>query len=619
MPSDHQPLIVNAVGNLAGAIAFAIFLTLALRGATFQRVRENWLSIGSAALAFAWNAGSFLVLLLPRGGVQLTVEALRYSALSLLPAVLLDLSLAGRLRRLATLGYLVSGTAIAMHLFELARPADLHQRALLLIAVGFAALTLASVAGILLEGGEHLRGQLSRTLASMALLLFVVTFSHIAKDHPPQAWSKELFLHHVGIPIALLILLRDYRFVFLDAFVRFLANVILAASMALAGMRFLGLPGLAAARPEPLREALIVAGWCGLFVLFAYLRGIVQQLLTKVVFRQSDLRAALHQLRAGAADFRDERLYLGWSAERIAAFVGTARFEIADGPLALDFPAIAAGISWLHQEARWNWVEAAAPVRPVQASPRILLLGRRRGGRRYLSEDLRALNHLASVVAEEVERFRAAEMQRLVSEAELRALQSQINPHFLFNALNTLYGIIPREAQRARRTVLNLSEIFRYILQSDKALIPLAEEMKIVTAYLEIERLRLGSRLHTRIEVDKICEQTPIPILSIQPLVENAIKHGIAANTEEGWLKLTVSACEDEMTVTVEDSGCGGASSGSSMARGAGVGLANVTRRLQLYFGPDAGVTMRQSEAGTRVEFSTPLGQAVIRGAFQPR
>src|SRR6202051_4312926 len=119
------------------------------------------------------------------------------------------------------------------------------------------------------------------------------------------------------------------------------------------------------------------------------------------------------------------------------------------------------------------------------------------GWRRYLSEDLRALNHLTRIVAEEVERFRAAEMQRLVSQAELRALHSQINPHFLFNALNTLYGIIPREAAGARRTVLNLADIFRYFLQSDKILIPLSEELKIVRAYLEIERLRLGPRLQT--------------------------------------------------------------------------------------------------------------------------
>jgi LytS/YehU family sensor histidine kinase len=323
------------------------------------------------------------------------------------------------------------------------------------------------------------------------------------------------------------------------------------------------------------------------------------------------LPAAIHQLRAGAADFRGEQPYLAWSVRRIAAFVGTNRFETAEGRYALDYPAIAAEITWLRQEAPWSWVEAAAPIRPAQASPRILLLGRRHGGRRYLSEDLRALNHLASAVAEEVERFRAAEMQRLVSEAELRALQSQINPHFLFNAFNTLYGIIPREAQPARRTVLNLSEIFRYILQSDKALIPLAEEIKIVTAYLEIERLRLGSRLNTTIQVDKSCEQTPIPVLSIQPLVENAIKHGIAANPDDGWLVLTVAAFENEMTVTVEDSGCGVESSRAPRPQGAGVGLANVTKRLQLHFGPAAGVIMRRTESCTHVEFTAPLARPV--------
>jgi len=145
-----------------------------------------------------------------------------------------------------------------------------------------------------------------------------------------------------------------------------------------------------------------------------------------------------------------------------------------------------------------------------------------------LSEDLRALKHLARVVAEEVERFRSAEMQRLVSDAELRALHSQINPHFLFNALNTVYGIIPREAAGARRPVLNLADIFRYFLQSDKILIPLSEELKIVKAYLDIERLRLGPRLQTIIQVDKEPEQPLIPVLSIQPLVENAIKHSLS-------------------------------------------------------------------------------------------
>ncbi|HVZ17473.1 MAG TPA: histidine kinase, partial [Terriglobales bacterium] len=193
-------------------------------------------------------------------------------------------------------------------------------------------------------------------------------------------------------------------------------------------------------------------------------------------------------------------------------------------------------------------------------------------------------------------------------EAELRALHSQINPHFLFNALNTIYGIIPREAAGARRTVLHLAEIFRYFLQSDKILIPLSEELRIVKAYLEIERLRLGPRLQTVIQVESEAERTLIPVLSIQPLVENAIKHSLATQVEEGWLRLTANARDGSLTIAVEDSGIGcGLPPTASQPPGAGVGLANVTRRLQLCFGPDAGVKMQQGVFGTKVQFSVPL------------
>jgi two-component system LytT family sensor kinase len=199
-------------------------------------------------------------------------------------------------------------------------------------------------------------------------------------------------------------------------------------------------------------------------------------------------------------------------------------------------------------------------------------------------------------------------MQRLVSEAELRALHSQINPHFLFNALNTIYGIIPREVTGARRTVLNLADIFRYFLQSDRILIPLSEELKIVRAYLEIEHLRLGPRFQTMIQIDRDIEQTLIPVLSVQPLVENAIKHGVSTQPGEGWLRVSAHRADHGLTITVEDSGAGpGSNPGDTPARGAGVGLANVSRRLQLCFGPDADVKMQHGKSGTRVEFSVPL------------
>jgi LytS/YehU family sensor histidine kinase len=203
-----------------------------------------------------------------------------------------------------------------------------------------------------------------------------------------------------------------------------------------------------------------------------------------------------------------------------------------------------------------------------------------------------------------VERRRAAEMERLASEAEMRALRAQINPHFLFNALNTIYGIIPREAAGARRIVLNLAGIFRYSLQTDKILIPLSEEMEIVRSYLEIEELRLGPRLRAAIEVDREAERALIPALSVQPLVENAIKHGVSTRAGGGWLKLTAKVSGGALTIAVEDSG---GDPGSEASGGAGVSLANVSRRLQLCFGAECGVHREHGPAGCRVHFSVPL------------
>jgi two-component system, LytTR family, sensor kinase len=619
MINDHEPLIVNAIGHLAGAIIFGIFLVLALRGAAGRRTRENWLSAVSAGLAWVWNAVSFTSLVLPSGAAHWALEAASFSSLSLLPAVLLHLSLNGKFRIITTSGYVLSAAASAMHVCERFWPAThVHQWALWVITIGFGGLTLISAAGVLFEGGHETRGKASQVLASMCLLLFVVTFSHFGTGHPPSPWSKELFVHHLGIPVALLILLQDYRFVFLDAFVRFLANVFLAALLALAGLRLAIILAPSDGAAHPLGDTLTVAGLCGLLMLFAYLRGIVNRWLRLAVFRRSNIGGTVQELRSKAADSREESAYLKWAAERLAEIASTQQFELLEYAASLDrsgssmrdldYPSLAEDEPWLGRDARWNWAEAVVPIRLSQRDVRNLLLGRRRGGRRYLSEDLRALNQLARVVAEEVERFRSTEMQRLVSEAELRALHSQINPHFLFNALNTIYGIIPREAAGARRAVLNLADIFRYSLQSNKILISLSEELKIVRAYLDIERLRLGPRLQTMIKVDKDAEQILIPVLSVQPLVENAIKHSLATSMDDGWLRLTATLGEGNLTITVEDSGPGPKSSDASVQqKGAGIGLANVTSRLQLCFGPAAGVSMQQGSSGMKAQFSVPL------------
>ena len=198
-------------------------------------------------------------------------------------------------------------------------------------------------------------------------------------------------------------------------------------------------------------------------------------------------------------------------------------------------------------------------------------------------------------------------------QAELRALQSQINPHFLFNALNTLLGIIPREASGARRTVLNLADIFRYSLQTPEKLINLSEELEIVRAYLEIEKLRLGARLTVEIDIDEAAKEIKIPVLSVQPLVENAIKHGVAASERAGWVRIAAKAEAGVIRITVQDSGCGAARPQASggiaqpSSTGLGLGLANVSKRLQLCYGAESDLSFEAGQQMTTVRFSIPV------------
>jgi signal transduction histidine kinase len=619
MPQFYRPEFINTIGHTAGAVIFGIFLVLLCRDRAGIRLRGRRLSLAAAALAFLWNLGSLAVLVTgPQPRADL-LAALTFSVLSLLPAVLLHLCLGDSFRTVAVAGYLLSGGAMAMHLSELVRPsADLHWQALLLITVGFAVLTAISVTGVAMRAAPDKRGKASRIAGAMCAALFAMSFVHFGPTHPHQAWSSELALHHAGIPLALFVLLQDYRFLLLDAFARFLANVLLAAVLTFGAIQ-LGLQ-LSAALPGlsgPFYDGLLLSALCLLLIIFAFVRGHFQRWLTRVVFRRPDLEKALHEMRAGAPLFEQEHEIPAWGTRHLGRIANARRAEAApetalaplNGDRRLLYPEPAAHLPGLRQVPGFEWVEAVVPLRPSQGAAHFVLLGRRRGGQPYLSEDFQFLGRLAGVVVEQIENFRNSEMQRLLSQAELKALQSQMNPHFLFNALNTLYGVIPRGSAEARRMVLNLADIFRYFLRSEGNFVPLSEELRIIRAYLEIEQLRLGPRLQVEIDVDEAALAVPIPLLSVQPLVENAVKHGVAAAPDAGRLRLEVKALENEVRISVEDTGPGMQDRANESA-GAGVGLANVQRRIHLCYG--AALAIDSGPSGTRVGFSVPLPKAAV-------
>ena len=240
MSNLHEPQIVNILGHSAGAIIFGIFLYLLVRDRAGTRLRGSRLSVAASSLAFLWNIGSLSVLIASstNSGYARLVVFFSFSVLSLLPAILLHLSLDGSFRPIIAAGYALSLIAVGMHLWELSQPGQLYeQRALLLITVGFAILTILAALGIVFHGPDTGKARAPRLFGAMCSCLFAMSFVHFGSDHPAHAWSSELVLHHAGIPLALFVLLQDYRFVLLDAFARFLANVLVAAVLTFVAIR----------------------------------------------------------------------------------------------------------------------------------------------------------------------------------------------------------------------------------------------------------------------------------------------------------------------------------------------------------------------------------------------
>jgi len=582
----NESLLVNTLGHSAGVLIFGIFLVLLLQDRAARRLRGGVKSILAAVLALAWNVASLIVLGDPSADslfIRITI-AIGFSVLSLLPAVLFDLCLERRYRSLVRGGYALSALATALHTAELFRAnASYHRWALTSITIGFGILTL--IAAVLVYREQHDRATTSRVVGTMSLFLLAMSFVHLGSGHAQQIWSQELAFHHAAIPLALLVLLQDYRFVLLDAFFRFLANVFLAAVFVFGAVEAWRLELLPAA-DTPFHAALLLAGACLLLVLFALARGGVQRALTRLIFRRPNEEALLRDLKT---PIRSEEEYIAAAVARLGEFMG-APAQAAPGVV----------------EPENQGAEAVVPLRTGAGGSLSVLLGRRTGGRRYLSEDLEALGRAAAVIGEQLEQNRDLETRRLVAQAELRALQSQIHPHFLFNALNTLYGIIPREARGARETVLNLADIFRYFLETKKTLVPLEEEMHIVKAYLDVERLRLGDKLRLEIDVTSEAQAVPIPILSIQPLVENAVKHGIAPLAGGGVIHIQARIdSSGSLLISVRDTGPGFT---KTHLKTPGVGLENVERRLELCYGGDARLAIESSTSGTEVSVRIPAG-----------
>ena len=190
------------------------------------------------------------------------------------------------------------------------------------------------------------------------------------------------------------------------------------------------------------------------------------------------------------------------------------------------------------------------------------------------------------------------------SEARLQALQSRIRPHFLFNSMNTIASLIPAEPQQAEDAVENLADLFRASLSDARNLIPLSEELELCHRYLDIEALRLGERLQQKWNIDSLPRDALVPPLLIQPLLENAIYHGIEPLTEGGTIEVTGQLENKKIALTIRNPL--NHTSGQQIARGNQLAHDNIRERLTALHGKQGSLQIEADEDSYQVTIRFP-------------
>lgn len=199
------------------------------------------------------------------------------------------------------------------------------------------------------------------------------------------------------------------------------------------------------------------------------------------------------------------------------------------------------------------------------------------------------------------------EQQRLLVEARLAALTSQINPHFLFNTLNSVSSLIRTDPNQARVMVVKLSKVLRRLLRNHDTFSPLRDELSFIEDYLAIEVVRFGDKL--RFEKDVAAETLDmlVPSMLLQPLVENSIKHGLSSKVEGGTIRIRTENFGERLRLLVEDDGVGIPESKLATLLGGGIGVTNVNERLKVLFGTEYKMWIEsQPGRGTRIEIEMP-------------
>jgi hypothetical protein len=590
--------IMQLVGFLTGAVLYGLLLVLVGR----TPARPDAHALATAVLGLAWNLGELAAYALRDSVLAAAVPWLHsasYSALGLLAAVVVHSAarVSDRLRRTAGL-VVYSGTAVAgaLHVLAAAAGGPLPSPA------GLTALTAALAAAVVLiiVAARGRYGQRA-TLWLAALAVFAVSVLHLGQFHGAQeSWPIELVGHHASMVLAFALLYQDFRFAFADLFLK--QALTLLALVAVAGGAYGSVAGWATpvdGRVPPLAIGLLLTMWIGTALVFPLLRRAITGFVDRVVLERPDYGQLAADLAAALQRLDTVSTVLDHTCRVLKPALSASRVEWREGPAV----------------ARRDGSARLVAIHTAEEPRYVLAIGPLEGGRRLLSDDLAMLERTALDVARRIDALRLTgeryermlrerEMRSLASEAELRALRAQINPHFLFNALTTITYLIERAPLRARAAMMRLTTLLRAVLRPDGAFTTLGREKELLDCYLQIEHERFEERLQYTLDVPDALAELSIPALVVQPLVENAIKHGISGAAEGGQVRVS-ARLGTHLTIVVTNTGLPLGTPGT--APGFGVGLQNVERRLRHHYGDGARVTLgRNAEGATVAELRIP-------------
>jgi two-component system, LytTR family, sensor kinase len=631
--------LLNLVGLSTGVVLYTMLLAMVIRAArpSGGTAHVDPLLLLTSILGLVWNLCALPVYELPKIGLDGPVPflaAIGFGALGFLPAVVVHSVLRGAQddvrgvikHTLAIVAYGVSAIAALLHLVAMASgtgtPSPLGMR---LLTYTFVALVVPLAAVTRGQPGAR------RALWAAALAVFAVSALHLSQLHKGEAsWPVELVGHHASLPLALAILYQDYPFALADLFLKRALALLALVTIAFVTIATFGVGSAAFAQlvaRDPREVGILVTLWVGTALMYPALRRTTAWFVDAIVLHRPDypsLRASIAQ-RIQTHD--DVSSLLSDVCERLAPALSSQSVTWGEWHPAGDDDTAGQLVLWGRDAAIAPVAHpvAAVVIVPASEAPRYAItLGGLTGGRRVLSDDVTMLETVAVAVARRIDAIRISnerhqreirerEIGKLASEAELRALRAQINPHFLFNALTTIGYLIQTAPPRALRTLLRLTTLLRGVLRSEGEFTTLGRELEIIESYLDIERARFDERLRVSIDVPARLHHVRVPPLILQPLVENAVKHGISHKelggdvTIRAWVARADGGAR-ELVLSVQDTGAGTTPSALQRGRNEGVGLRNIERRLDYQYGPSASLSIESAAGiGTLVVVRLPV------------